>query len=364
MPYNDEINKTLQKMIKQGKIKVLSNNYRLSWVFEGPSQCETTGCIKFHKHTTISKNVCIYNGTIIVLTLEKSKFKNLVCKSFILNKTKLNKFCKKLVENSFNFPKTEQEIRVYYTIPLPHIPIEWRLLTTRPGRSLDSIYFDENIKENLIADITEFFSKKQWYLEHSIPYRRGYLLYGPPGCGKSSLITAICSELKLDIYLVPLATSRLSDNSLIRILNSVPKGQLILIEDLDSVLGSGYRSERSSKISLNGLLKALDGPVAHTDHIVVFSANDIRGLTENNLFRAGRIDYRVEVGFAEQKYIKEMFKNFYSTLKIDNIEDLADEYSQLISNKDFPMCFIQNHLISNKNNPKRAISHVKDTHRE
>lgn len=32
-------------------------------------------------------------------------------------------------------------------------------------------------------------------LNLGIPYRRGYLLYGPPGCGKSSYITALAGEL-------------------------------------------------------------------------------------------------------------------------------------------------------------------------
>jgi chaperone BCS1 len=46
----------------------------------------------------------------------------------------------------------------------------------------------------------------QWYAERGIPYRRGYLLHGVPGSGKSSLIHALAGELGLDIYVVSLST--------------------------------------------------------------------------------------------------------------------------------------------------------------
>ena len=59
---------------------------------------------------------------------------------------------------------------------------------------MDSVVLDADISERLLADVREFIGTPEWYRDRGIPYRRGYLLYGPPGCGKSSFITALAGE--------------------------------------------------------------------------------------------------------------------------------------------------------------------------
>lgn len=54
----------------------------------------------------------------------------------------------------------------------------------RRKRPLHSVILDEGIKERIVADVKDFLGRQQWYVDRGIPYRRGYLLYGPPGSGK------------------------------------------------------------------------------------------------------------------------------------------------------------------------------------
>jgi mitochondrial chaperone BCS1 len=57
---------------------------------------------------------------------------------------------------------------------------------TRKKRLAESVILDVDHAESLLTDARSFLSKGPWYNDKGIPYRRGYLLHGPPGCGKTS----------------------------------------------------------------------------------------------------------------------------------------------------------------------------------
>ncbi len=46
---------------------------------------------------------------------------------------------------------------------------------------------------------------------HGIPWRRGYLFYGPPGSGKTSLVTALAGRLHKSIYVINLSSPAMND---------------------------------------------------------------------------------------------------------------------------------------------------------
>src|SRR4051812_48375342 len=79
---------------------------------------------------------------------------------------------------------------------------KWLKAGAKARRSLDSVFLADNIAEQLVNDVQEFFQMKSWYNERGLPHRRGYLLYGPPGGGKSSFILALAGELKLSICIL------------------------------------------------------------------------------------------------------------------------------------------------------------------
>lgn len=66
-----------------------------------------------------------------------------------------------------------------------YIPFYWNECKRKPRRSLDSVILKAGVLDSLIADTREFLGMEDWYQTAGIPYRRGYLLYGPPGSGKS-----------------------------------------------------------------------------------------------------------------------------------------------------------------------------------
>jgi mitochondrial chaperone BCS1 len=76
---------------------------------------------------------------------------------------------------------------------------EWRMFgQPRRKRPLNSVILDKGIMTSLVNDVEHFLGQPNWYIERGIPYRRGYLLHGPPGSGKTSAIMAIAGDASRD----------------------------------------------------------------------------------------------------------------------------------------------------------------------
>jgi ATP-dependent Zn protease len=73
-------------------------------------------------------------------------------------------------------------------------------------------------------------TKNHRYVDRGIPYRRGYLLHGPPGSGKSSFIAALAGAIGYDICVLNLGEGGLTDDRLAHALSTIPAQSLVLLE--------------------------------------------------------------------------------------------------------------------------------------
>ena len=67
-----------------------------------------------------------------------------------------------------------------------------------------------------------------------IPYRRGYLLHGPPGSGKTSFIQCLAGQLEYNICVLNLGERGMTDDRLSHLLSNTPPQSIILLEDIDA----------------------------------------------------------------------------------------------------------------------------------
>ena len=85
-----------------------------------------------------------------------------------------------------------------------------------------------------------------------IPYRRGYLLHGPPGSGKSSFIQALAGSLSYDIALLNLSERGLADDKLIHLLSNAPERSFVLIEDIDAAFNKRVQTSEDGQVIRSG----------------------------------------------------------------------------------------------------------------
>ncbi|SCV06096.1 LANO_0H22012g1_1 [Lachancea nothofagi CBS 11611] len=191
---------------------------------------------------------------------------------------------------------------------------EWRPFgQPKAKRLLPSVILDKGIKQNILKDVKEFLQNGKWYFERGIPYRRGYLLYGPPGSGKTSFIQALAGELDYNICIMNLSEANLTDDRLNHLMNNIPERSILLLEDIDAAFNKRSQSSEAgfqSGVTFSGLLNALDG-VASSEETITFMTTNHPEVLDPAIMRPGRIDYKVFVGNATPYQIGEMFMKFY-----------------------------------------------------
>ncbi|KAJ3653526.1 hypothetical protein Zmor_012773 [Zophobas morio] len=195
---------------------------------------------------------------------------------------------------------------------------EWRPLGhPRRKRPISSVVLDKGISEKILGDCKEFVGNPGWYTERGIPYRRGYLLHGPPGCGKSSYITALAGDLGFSICVLNLSERGLSDDRLNHLLSVAPQQSIILLEDIDAAFVSREDTpqqksayEGLNRVTFSGLLNCLDG-VASTEARIVFMTTNYLERLDPALIRPGRVDLKEYIGWCSPHQVEQMFLRFY-----------------------------------------------------
>eukprot|EP00928_Gymnodinium_smaydae_P002799 TRINITY_DN11015_c0_g3_i1.p1 TRINITY_DN11015_c0_g3~~TRINITY_DN11015_c0_g3_i1.p1 ORF type:complete len:1162 (-),score=288.27 TRINITY_DN11015_c0_g3_i1:82-3567(-) len=202
----------------------------------------------------------------------------------------------------------------------------WTKAVSKEKRDRDSIVLDENLADYVVEDIRNFFSKKTaaWYQNAGIPYRRGYLLYGPPGCGKTSFAQVLAGELNIDICLLNLSNQEMNDDDLSELLRAAPPRSMMLLEDVDAIFvertAGKEKQGRGGGISFSGLLNALDGAAAQEGCIIMLTTNHKDRLDEA-LIRPGRCDVHVHVTKASKDQALRMFYRFFAKeVRIKSVE--------------------------------------------
>lgn len=195
----------------------------------------------------------------------------------------------------------------------------WNKRSDLSLRDLDSVILPAAQKEAIVRDLGNFLDAQPEYERLDLPWHRGYMLHGPPGTGKTSLVKALANHFRLDLWYVPLGDLK-EEASLINLLSEVNQRSILLLEDIDTVQITHDRDEEKKKgkgsaplqINLSSLLNALDGVATPHGLITFMTTNNFETL-DSALVRAGRMDRIELLDYPTDVEVALMFRRFYDT---------------------------------------------------
>ena len=185
----------------------------------------------------------------------------------------------------------------------------------------EDLFLPKEIKLELKGLVENFLNSQDFYLKNKIPWKRGILLYGKPGNGKTSIIRTIMSVYNFK----PVTIVAGANDDAVREAFSYAEEQspaLLYFEDLDSLL------EKS--VDPSSFLNLMDGISAKNGLLIVATANEVKKLKSNITDRPSRFDRKFEIPLpnAEMAYIylNRWFGNLITAKKCKDLAKYAAKY--------------------------------------
>ncbi|KAK6852205.1 hypothetical protein PG995_012330 [Apiospora arundinis] len=237
-----------------------------------------------------------------------------------------------------------------------------------PLRRLDTLYLDEeSVTGPLLTDMKTFLSpeKKRYYADNDYSYRRAYMLHGPSGTGKTSLVNALAGHFDLPLYSLDVCSIS-DDAGLHAILKSLPPRSIVLLEDIDivsEVIQSRNAPESDydgPSTTISGLLEALDSFTSPTGggHVVIMTATKIDKF-DIGFDRPGRVDMEICIGHMTKERAKAMFMDMMDHGgNKDRLEMFAEWFSEAIPENIITPAEMENYLISHRGDFEEAYRDV------
>ncbi|MFX3635362.1 MAG: AAA family ATPase [Candidatus Pristimantibacillus sp.] len=157
----------------------------------------------------------------------------------------------------------------------------------------EEVVMNESLKTQIYRSIDEFFSQdKEFFHTYNVPYKRGVLLYGKPGNGKTTLVKSIAGSVEAPVAYWQI-TEYTTSESIQQVFAAAVKmaPMILVIEDIDSMPDSAR----------SFFLNTLDGATSREGIFLIGTTNYPDKIDPALMNRAGRFDRAYEMKLPDEE---------------------------------------------------------------
>jgi len=189
----------------------------------------------------------------------------------------------------------------------------------------DDIVLPKVLKDEIQLNTVKLVESIKFYRDNNIPFKRGLILEGAPGTGKTLIGRILCSTINCSFLWV--TPKYLTDSGAIASICELARQIspcVLFLEDLD--LYAQDRDKVRDSNMLGELMNQLDGLVENNYIIVVATTNKVDFIEEAMRNRPGRFDRTIEIVAPSKEGIKRLLT--LCLQRLSTTGDFLDEVAE------------------------------------
>lgn len=200
----------------------------------------------------------------------------------------------------------------------------------------DDFYYPQEVLD-IVEDTNKWLKNRDWFLDRGLPYKRGILLYGTGGTGKSSFAKALGVKFGIPVHQLYLAN--MTDSEFKGAWNSAATSSpsIVLLEDFDSVFNKRTPVNPKCVLNFDTVLNTISGIQENSGIILIITTNHIENIddaigvmnSDGVSTRPGRIDKVIHLHAMNKDNRLKLAKKILRTWPeiIDEVVDATDGYT-------------------------------------